>query len=85
MAETGIIYLPATEARPAEPAPYVLTEADVARLLRLPEAGVTKPYRTLYRYREKGLLRATQLGPAVRYLLPDVLTFLAAARDENPR
>lgn len=79
------IYLPATADRPAEPAPHVMTEADVVRLLRLDEAGVTKPYRTLHRYREKGWLKATQIGPRLCYQLPDVVRFLELARDENPR
>ncbi len=79
---TDTIYLPATSDRPAEPAPYVLTEADAARLLRL---EVNNPYDTLYRYRKMGRLRATQIGASVRFLLPDVVAFLKATQEENPR
>jgi hypothetical protein len=80
---TGVVYFPATKDRPAEPAPYVLTEEDMVRLLRLETAA--DPYQTLYRYRNKGQLRATQVGKHVRFLLPDVVKFLATAQEENPR
>jgi hypothetical protein len=78
----GTVYLPATGDKPAEPAPYVLTEAETVRLLRM--EGVADPYSALKRYRDKGL-KATQLGKSVRYQLPDVLDFLERRREENPR
>ena len=31
------------------------------------------------------ILKATQVGKFVRFLLPDVVTFLATAQEENPR
>lgn len=67
----------------AEPAPYVMTEADVVRFCRLEK--IKAPYMALRRYRQKGWLKATQVGKDVRYLLPDVLKFLETAKQENPR
>jgi hypothetical protein len=78
-----IIYLPATANRPVEPAPYLLTEDETIRLLRLD--GGDDPYSSLKRYRNKGQLRATQVGKHVRYRLPDVIRFLEKATEENPR
>jgi hypothetical protein len=78
----GTVYLPPAGDRPAEPAPYVLTDDDVIRLARITTAD---PYETLRRYRGLGLLKATQLGKNVRYLLPDVLAFFERAKEENPR
>jgi hypothetical protein len=76
------VYLPPTpDGRPAELAPYVLTEAEVLRLFRM---EVEDPYSALRRYRGKGL-KGTQLGKNVRYQLPDVLDFLERQRDANPR
>lgn len=77
------IFMPPTADRPAEPAPYVLTEEDMVRLLRL--ESVTDPYQTLYRYRSKGQLKGTQVGKHVRYTLPDVLEFLEIVKERNPR
>ena len=77
------IYLPATADRPAEPAPYVLTEADMVRLLRLD--GNADPYQCLKRYRQKGWLRGTQVGRHIRYTLANVLRFLEILETANPR
>lgn len=81
MSESATIFLPPTGDRPTEPAPYVLTDEEVARMLRLD----SDPYDALRRYRDKGWLKATQVGKHVRYLLPDVIKFLDKARAENPR
>ena len=77
------IYFPRRGTRAAEPVPHVMTEADVVRFLRLEKAA--DPYQTLYGYRRRGWLKAVQVGKHVRYLLPDVLRFLEAAREGNPR
>lgn len=70
---------------PPEPVPYVLTEADLIRLTRLDETDNERPERTLARYRQKGWLRSVQVGPEVRYTLPDALEFLDRLKEENPR
>lgn len=78
-----IIYLPATETRPAEPAPEVMTEEEVGRMLRLPSDA--NLYHALYRYRRKGVLKATQVGKAVRYRLSDVMSAIEKMQTSNPR
>jgi hypothetical protein len=83
MTRSTTIFLPATGDKPAEPAPYVLTEAEAVRLLRLD--GVKDAYQALKRYRAKGWLKGVQLGNHVRYALPDVVEFIEAAKLENPR
>lgn len=77
------IFLPPIADRPAEPAPFLMTEAETVRLLRLTENA--DPYQSLKRYRDKGWLRATQVGRDVRYQLSDVLKFLEKAQEANPR
>jgi hypothetical protein len=79
MADT--IYMPATDNRPVEPAPYLLTPEEVGRLCRLTCKDVEE---SLWRYRDKGL-KAVQIGKRVLYRLPDVLAFIEARQQENPR
>lgn len=79
MSET--VYMPTTDGR-TQPAPYVLTDEEVIRMIRL---ECRDPEQALKRYRSKGWLSPTQVGNNLRYLLPDVLKFLANVREENPR
>lgn len=83
MTAVSTIYLPPVGDRPAEPAPFLMTEEETVRLLRLTEN--TDPYSSLKRYRDRGWLKATQVGREVRYQLPDVLKFLETAKEGNPR
>lgn len=77
------VFMPApVEGRPPEPVPFVMTEEDVARFLRLTSQD---PYKTLHRYRQMGLLKGTQIGLQIRYQLPDVLEFLKLSQASNPR
>lgn len=78
-----IIFLPATADRPAEPAPYLMTEEETVRMLRLD--GVKDPYDALLYYRRQGRLKATQVGRFVRFQLPDVIDFLKVTQEANPR
>ena len=81
-----LLYYPQTiRGESPEPVPFVLTDADLIRFLRIDETGVEKPGRTLERYRREGWLKGTQIGICIRYQLPDVLNFLSTARDLNPR
>lgn len=68
-----------------EPVPFVMTEDELIRFLRLNDTGIKEPSRTLERYRREGWLKATQVGTRLRYQLPDVLKFLETAKEENPR
>lgn len=67
-----------------EPVPYVLTEADLIRFTRLDETASERPGRTLARYRDMGLLRGVQVGPNIRYTLPEALEFLERLKELNP-
>ena len=60
-----------------QPVPEVLSEEEVIKLLRLDEDGTDKSANTLKYYREKNLLRATQIGKKLRYIKQEVLNFLA--------
>ncbi len=70
---------------PSEHVPYVMSEAELIRFLRLDETGVADPKRTIRHYREKGILKATQIGRQLRYSLPNVLKFLELQDEHNPR
>lgn len=50
---------------PAQPCPEVMTQGEAIRYLRLD--GDKNPSRTLQYYRERGLLRATQVGRHLLY------------------
>lgn len=74
---------PGSDATP-EPVPYVLTEGDLIRFTRLDETTSERPGRTLARYRDMGLLRGVQVGPNIRYTLPEALEFLERLKELNP-
>jgi len=70
---------------PAQPCPEVLTESEAVRYLRLDLIDVKDPADTLRYYRKAGLLRATQLGKAVRYRRSELDSFLDRQTQDNPR
>jgi hypothetical protein len=57
------------------PAPYILTDRDLIKFLRLDEQK-TDPANTLQNYRDRGQLRGTYIGKHLRYTLPQVIEFL---------
>ena len=57
------------------PCPELLTEAEAIRYVRL-DAASKNPERTLRYYREKGLLRPTQIGRHLFYLRAELDEFL---------
>ena len=65
----GPIYFP-----DGTPVPLILTEDEVAKLLRLDNRTNTKF--TLQNYRQKGVLKGTQIGKRVKYTLEEVIKFL---------
>jgi len=67
----NIVYFP-----DGRPVPFLLSEADLIKFLRLDEIDVRFPGATIRRYREAGLLRGTQISKRVLFRLPDVLDFL---------
>ena len=60
-----------------QPVPEVLSEEEVIQFLRLDADGTNKAAYTLKYYREKNLLRGTQIGKKIRYVKQEVLNFLA--------
>ncbi len=80
---SATIYLPATADRPAEPAPFVLTGADVLRLARVD--GRADPESVLKRWRLKGWLRGTKLSTELVYTLPNAIRCIEMATTEDPR
>jgi hypothetical protein len=77
------IYFPRVGDAPLEPVPYTMTEPELVRFLRLENAP--HPSKTIRYYRERGILKAVQVGKNVRFLLPDVLEFLEKNKEANPR
>ena len=59
---------------PPQPCPELLTEEEAIRYLRL--EGDRNPSRTLKYYREKGLLRATNVGRHLLYRRVELDRFL---------
>jgi len=76
------IYFPRVgDDAPPDPVPFLLTEQDAIRFLRLEGDGAE----TLKYYRLKGWLKGTQVGRFTRYRLPDMLAFLETAQERNPK
>lgn len=73
-----VVYLP-----DGRPAPYVLTAEDAISLLRVD--SLADPANWLYQRRREGMLRGTQVGKRICYLLPEVLAYLERQTDEKPR
>lgn len=70
---------------PPEPCPELLTESEAIRYLRLDTVNIANPGDTLTRYREMGLLRATQVSKRLFYRRIELDRFLERLTDENPR
>jgi len=70
---------------PPQPCPDVLTEEEAIRYLRLDTVEIKDPGATLRRYRDSGLLRATQLSKRLFYRRVELERFLRRQTDENPR
>ena len=58
------------------PCPDLLTAQETVMYLRLDVEGPNNPLKTLQYYRERGLLKATQVGKSLRYRLEDLKEFL---------
>lgn len=63
----------------------LLTEAEAIQYLRLDTVNIADPSATLRRYREMGLLRATQVSKRVFYLRRELDRFLERLTESNPR
>ena len=65
--------------------PYLLTEQEAIRFLRLDTDTVKNPDRTLKYYREKGQLRGTRIGSSYCYTKKELLAFIDRATDWTNR
>lgn len=67
------------------PVPVLLTESELIVLLRLDTVGISCPSETIKRYRDSGLLRATQISRKLFYKLDEILAFLDRQTEEVQR
>lgn len=58
------------------PCPYLLTESEAVRFLRIDQINVKNPGDSLRRYRDMGALRAVQISRSVFYPLPELKRFI---------
>lgn len=70
---------------PPLPCPELLTEDEAIRYLRLDTINIGNPADTLRRYRERGLLRGTQVSKRVMYRRIELDRFLDRLTENNPR
>ena len=68
-----------------QPCPELLTEGEAIRYLRLDTVGIAKPAESLRYYREKGLLRATQVSKRLFYRRVELDRLLDRLTESNPR
>lgn len=66
-----------------QPVPEVLTEEEVIKLLRLDDDGTKKSVHTLKYYRDKNLLKGTQIGKKIRYVKQEILNFLVVQTERT--
>lgn len=66
------------------PCPELLTEEEATRFLRLDSIEVESA-NTLKYYRQKGFLRATQVGKCIRYRRVELEKLLDKLTENNPR
>ncbi len=71
--------------QPPTPCPELLTEEEAIRYLRLDEVNIKDPAETLRRYREKGLLRGTQVSKRIFYRRVELDRLLDRLTEQNPR
>ena len=71
--------------RLGDPCPYLLTEDEAIRYLRLDTIEIAKPQETLRRYRDLGLLRATQISKRLFYLRKELDQFILRITERNAR
>lgn len=68
-----------------QPCPELLTEEEAIRYLRLDTVELDNPTATLRRYRDQGILRATQVSRKIFYRRVELDRFLERVTENNPR
>ena len=69
----------------SRPCPELLTEQEAISYLRLDTVGIENPQATLRRYRERGLLRGTQISKRIFYRRLELDRFIERVTEDNPR
>ena len=80
--KVSVVFLPG---EPPIPCPEVLTEEEAIRYLRLDTVNIKHPADTLYRYRDQGLLRGTQISRRIFYRREELDHLLEQLTNGNPR
>lgn len=70
---------------PPQPCPELLTEDEAVRYLRLDTIHISDPSATLRRYRERRLLRGTQISKRIFYRRSELDRFIERVTESNPR
>jgi hypothetical protein len=70
---------------PAKPCPELLTEEEAILYLRLNTVEIADPSATLRRYRDQGLLKATQVSKRLFYRRVELDRFLERVTERNLR
>ncbi len=65
--------------------PYLLTEEEAIKFLRLDTDTIKNPHRTLKYYRDKAQLRGTRIGNNYCYTKKELLAFIDRATDWTNR
>ncbi len=60
-----------------------MTPGEAVAFLRLDQTGIKDPLLSLRYYREKGLLRATRIGKAIRYRRVELDRFLEGQTENS--
>ena len=76
---------PALPGNPPQPCPELLTADEAIRYLRLDTVGIAKPSATLRRYRERRLLRGTQISKRIFYRRAELDRFIERVTEGNSR
>ena len=76
---------PALPGNPPQPCPELLTEDEAIRYLRLDTISIADPSATLRRYRERGLLRGTQISKRIFYRRAELDRFIERVTEGNSR
>jgi len=78
-------YGPALPGDPPQPCPELLTEGEAIRYLRLDTINISDPSATLRRYRERRLLKGTQISKRIFYRRTELDRFVERITEGNPR
>lgn len=70
---------------PPVPCPELLTAEEAVRYLRIDQIQIKSPLKVLARYRERGLLKGTQVSKTVFYLRKELDAFLERQTERVPR